>query len=320
MLRRAAAEAIVTLLPEGDASLVPAPLCDGDGYLDGDWVLLDVHAYHPLDRQASSITPSRPGACHASLVAEVARVAWSARSLPASPLFRVAEAPELLCARPALAAQIRSLLGEWVVPLGPPYDRGSHDGEPCAPVAPGVSLHQEPVDGSAPTMPHDEATGLAAAEAYARIARGVGGTEDRRRACASPIYAYHLARSVERAPSDDTRLGASAHPRYATLYARDVDRGPRDETRAGALAERFAAYAYLCEVEHARHPDFEPVLGAATIDAAFAGVPALRARQSPPPPRFPASWMAPSPPSASPAGAVAGKPRSRRAKKPPTRG
>lgn len=315
VLRRAAAEAIARLLPEGDVSLVPAPLCDGDGFLDGDWALLDVHAYHPLDRQAATFTPSLAGAPHASLVAGVERVAWSELSLPTSPLFRVSEAPELLCVRRELAERILDILGAWATPIEPPYDRAAHGGKPCAPVASGTSLHQEPVDGGAVSMPHDEVTGLKAREAYERIARGVAEPDDRATACASPIYAYHLARSLDRAPSEDSRAGAIAHPRYATLYARDVDRGPRDDTRAGALVERFSAYAYLCEVELARHAAFEPVLGAATIDAAFAGVPALRARASPPPERFPASWLAPPPPSDKATGAIGSESRSTRTKK-----
>jgi hypothetical protein len=305
----------VAMLPEGDVSLVPAPLCDGEGYLDGDWALLDVHAYHPIDRQAASFTPSRAGAPHASLVAALERVVWSEQSLPTSPLFRVSEAPELLCVRRDFAERLFGILGAWAIPISPPYDRAVHEGKPCAPVASGTSLHQEPVDGGAVSMPHDEATGLRAREAYERIARGVAKPDDRALACASPIYAYHLARSLDRTPNDDTRAGAIAHPRYATLYARDVDRGPRDDTRAGALVERFSTYAYLCEVELARHPAFEPVLGAATIDAAFAGVPALRAKASPPPERFPASWLAPPPPSDAASGSGGREGRSTRAKK-----
>jgi hypothetical protein len=105
------------------------------------------------------------------------------------------------------------------------------------------------------------------------------------------VYAYHLARTLDGEPRGDTRAGALRHPRYATLYARDVDRGPRDDTRAAALAERFSAHFYLAQVECARHPAFEPVLGAANIESMFEDIPALRASASPPPERFPASWV-----------------------------
>jgi hypothetical protein len=123
VLRRSCAEAIQARSPAGDVALISAPLCDADGYLDGDWVLLDVRARHPLDRDAALFTPTTPGAPHASLVASIERIRWSHQNTPRSPLFRVSEEPGILCAHADTADRIRKLLGRWVVTLEPPYDR-----------------------------------------------------------------------------------------------------------------------------------------------------------------------------------------------------
>lgn len=282
IVRRRAGEAIQKLAP--DVALVPAPLCDAEGWLDGDWVLLDVRARRPLDRARARFTPTSTAAPHASLITAIEE----APALAPAPLFRLAEAPALLCASDAVLAALREVLGPFVAPLSPPYQRGSAQGAPCAPLSLGGTLHQGPG-----AMEGDEASAKTAFGALERLLLGRGEDDDRSLALASPIAAYHLARDVERAPSDDTRAAACRSPRYATLYARDVDRGPRDDTRAAACRERFAAHLYLAQVERARHPELTQVLGEANVEAMFTELPALRATLRPPPPRFSSSWLAP---------------------------
>jgi hypothetical protein len=292
LVRREAAEAIAALAPEGDVRVIPAPLVDDEGWLDGDWALLDVCARVPLDRDAATFVPTTPGAPHASLVAKVERVAWSAERTPRAPLFRVAEAPELLVARADVAAQLAKWIGPWIVPVAPPYDAPVHDGKPCGKLHGIDGLHREPVGGG-PPFAIDEATGKAAFAALDRLLAGTATPGDRERACASPITAYFVGRLVDRAPRDDTRGGALGHPRYATLYARDVDRGPRDDTRRAAATERFSAFAYLESVERALHPELVAVVGEANAAKRMEESSALRSAIRPPLERFPALWSPP---------------------------
>lgn len=292
IVRRAAAEAIAALGRPGDIRLVRAPLVDDEGWLDDDWALLDVRAVFPLDREASTFTATTAGAPHASLVAEVSRVGWSPERLPNRPLFRVAEAPELLCAREDVLEQVRGILGPWVVEQASPYDAASHQGAPCAPLRGIGGLHRDSIRFPGPPIPVDEATGRAAFDAFYRLVAGPAKATDRRAACASPITAYFLARIVDGAASDETRAGALLHPRYATLYARDVDRGPRDDTRRVALGERYSAHAYLEQVERAPSAAFREVLGDATVASMMEESASLRAASTPLPERFPPGWSA----------------------------
>jgi hypothetical protein len=289
ILRRRTAEAIAALGRPGDIRLVPAPLVDEDGFLVGDWVLLDVRARYPLDRMCASFSATWADRPHASLIARVDRVAWSPDRAPAAPIFRVAEAPELLVARADVAARFTAILGPWVVPQLPPYDAATHDGLPCAPLRGIGGLHRAP-PGDGPGLSIDEATGRAAFAALYRLLAGDGRSGDRDCACASPITAYFLARLVDAAPADDTRAAALTHPRYATLYARDVDRGPRDDTRRAAITDRASAFAYLDTVERAAHPDLVAALGADTVASRMDEQASLRANQTPLPERFPPSW------------------------------
>jgi hypothetical protein len=293
VVRRDAAHAIASLAPEGDVRVVPAPLVDEEGWLDGDWALLDVRARIPLDRRAASFVPTTAGAPHASLVAKVERVAWSSERTPRAPLFRVAEAPELLVARADVAARIAQILGPWAVPIEPPYDAPVFEGKPCGRLSGAGGLHREP-QGGGPAFAIDEAAGEAAFAALDRLLSGEGASSDRERACSSPITAYFLARLVDGAPSDDTRAGALGHPRYATLYARDVDRGPRDDTRRVAATERFSAFAYLEYVERALHPDLVAMVGATNAASLLENSSSMRSLLQPPVERFPASWSFPS--------------------------
>ena len=293
IVRREAAEALAALARPGEVALIPTPLVDDEGVLDEGWALLDVRAVFPLDRDASIFTATDPAAPHASLVAAVEQLGWSPDRVPEAPLFRIAEAPELLCARQDVFERVRELLGPWVVPQPVPYDAAMHAGVPCGPLRGIGGLHRaRPDDGAAP-MPLDEATGRAAFEAFYRLAGGRGRPDDRGVACASPITAYFLARIVDGAPGDETRQGALRHPRYATLYARDVDRGPRDDTRRAALAERTCAFAYLEFVERTPSPAFRAVLGDAAVDALEDESPSLRATLRPASERFPAHWAVP---------------------------
>lgn len=292
IVRRASAEAIAALGRPGEVRLVPSPLVDDDGLLDDDWALLDVRAVFPLDRDASKFTAMDGGAPHASLVVSVERVDWAAGRAPVAPLFRVAEAPELLCVREDVLDQVRGILGPWVVEQAAPYDAATHDGAPCAPLRGIGGLHRDSVRFPGPPLPIDEATGKAAYDAFYRLISDPTRTSDRRAACESPITAYFLARIVDGAPSDETRAGALLHPRYATLYARDVDREPRDDTRRVALRERYSAHAYLEQVERTPSAAFREVLGDANVAALMEESPSLRAASTPPPERFPASWSA----------------------------
>ena len=290
VVRRRAAEAIAALGRPGDIRLVPAPLVDDDGVLDPDWALVDIRAIFPLDRDAADFAATDATAPHASLIAEVRRVDWSPDRRPTAPLFRVAEAPELLCVRQDLLGQLQAILGPWVVAQPTPYDAARCDGVPCAPLRGAGGLHRQPVGQPAPPVPIDEETGKSAVEAFYRLFRGSADPADRRAACASPLTAYFVARIVDAAPRDDTRAGALLHPRYATLYARDVDGGPRDDTRAVALRERASAYDYLAFVERTPSPAFVAALGEETVASQLAEIPSLRAGLTPPPPRFPAPW------------------------------
>jgi hypothetical protein len=265
---------------------------DEEGYLDGDWALLDVRASFPLDRSAATFTPSTAGAPHASLIARVDEAVWSLERAPEAPLFRVAEAPELLVARDDVAARIAKLLGHGVVPIAPPYDRPTHAGAPCARLSGVGGLHRA-APGEAPPMPIDERTGRAAFDALDRLLAGRSQAGDRAAACASPITAYHLARLLDRAAGDDTRAAALQHPRYATLYARDIDRGPRDDTRRAACAERFSAHAYFRSVERAPHPELAAVLGPDSVATLLRESASVRAAAQPPPERFPPDWSLP---------------------------
>ncbi len=290
VVRRRAAEAIAALGRPGDIHLVPAPLVDDEGVLDLDWALVDVRARFPLDRDTADITATDATAPHASLIAEVRRVDWSPDRRPTAPLFRVAEAPELLCVRHDLLAQLQAILGPWVVAQPTPYGAALRDGVPCAPLRGTAGLHRQPVGQPAPALPIDEETGKSAFEAFYRLIQGSADPAHRRAACASPITAYFVAQIVDAAPRDDTRAGALLHPRYATLYARDVDRGPRDDTRTAALRERYSAHDYLAFVERTPSPAFLAALGEATVASQLAESPWLRAGLTPPPPRFPSHW------------------------------
>jgi hypothetical protein len=197
-----------------------------------------------------------------------------------------------LCVREDVLEQVRGILGPWVVEQAAPYDAATHEGAPCAPLRDTGGLHRDSVRFPGPPLPVDEAAGIGAYEAFYRLVADRAHASDRRAACASPITAYFLARIVDRAASDETRAGALLHPRYATLYARDVDRGARDDTRRAALKERFSAHAYLEQVERVPSAAFREVLGDANVAAMMEESPALRAASTPPPERFPASWMA----------------------------
>ncbi len=252
VVRRSLAERALAGVPATELSLVPVRLVDDEGVIDDDFALLDPIAWFPMDRDASEAEYADPSNPHGSECKRVLRLAWSAGRAPRLAAFRLGEHPDVILLRRDLAAALSKAVKKAVVVVEPPYppeDRSfSIDTRPNA-------LTQTSVAGlpgnARPWQPAAEAA--RSAEAFWSLYEGKADAAARAAACASPHYAFWLARTVDRAPADDTRRGALADAGYAFIYAATVDRAPRDDTRQAAAGTVLAALAYAEYVDHGPH-------------------------------------------------------------------
>ncbi len=239
ILRRSLVEPLLGPLGAEQVTLLPVALEDGIGVVDADFVLLDVRAQVPLDREAAEATYLEPGRPNTSLVTSVSRFAYGSNRAPAESLFRVAEFPNVVMIEKSLLAELRVATGNAVKSVS------RHDHLPMLPAIPIWDV-------GSPMIQKEEG-GASSAAAYWRLSRAHEVAEDtealRRQALQSPIYGYWIARHVDRAAKDDTRQAALAHPYYAALYARYVDAAPRDETRAAAACDAASAWFYANYVD-----------------------------------------------------------------------
>lgn len=237
VLRRSIVGRAFEAIPSSEVTLAPVEVCDDEGVIDDDWILLDVRALFPIDRDAAVATYANPSNPHASNLLEVERFAWRPEREARYAMFRTAECPGVIFARSDLFKRLAAVLGKLVVGVEPPYAPEEYTGG--APVF--TSTWTPDPFGVLPEIPSspDEARRAATAfwDAYA-------GHVARARVLESPHYAYWLAKVVDGAPRDDTRHAACAIPFYALMYARDVDRGATDETRRSVKQHEATALVY----------------------------------------------------------------------------
>lgn len=247
VLRRDIAQSVLGHLPEDELVLRPVAVRDAEGAIDADFVWLDVRAEAPLDRDASDAVYSDPSRPHASFVKAVRAFVFDPARAPRAALFRVGELPNIVMIREDLLATLRKATGQAAATVKPP-----HDHLPMTPVFPIWAME--------PAFEQSAEASAASASAYRALAAGEGGGKLRARALESPIYAYWVARNVDRGPSDDTRKSALGHPHYAALYARWVDHGRRADTESAAAGNAASALYYASHVAFELSPAGEKVL------------------------------------------------------------
>lgn len=215
-----------------------------NGILDDDFVLVDVRARFPADRAKLAESAFAPGAApYASMLKWVPAVDFGKDRAPRFSMFRSGDESSLLVTTTKLFAALQKALGPAV------REGGS---------GPRFFL----LDASSnPPFTETAAEGKAAAEAFYRMYSACkSSTADRKRALASPIWAYWLAVLVDGKPADDTRAAACKHPFFAYAYARDVDRGPHAATRGAVAKNGDAAREYALHVDRAVHASLRDAL------------------------------------------------------------
>jgi hypothetical protein len=208
--------------------------------LAGDFVYVNVTEERPLDRdvaKAEYADAKRPWSSVVRAVTEVRVVAAPGDELV---LARVTEFPGLIVASEKLAQRWKKAKAPLVA-AKPPH------------------AHLRPL----PCFPTwDEGPAFPKAEVPSSAFRGAlaGDAAARAKAVKHPIFAYGVARLVDRKPADDTRSGALGHPHTAALYARFVDREPRPDTRAAVASCGPAALFYARFVDRRLTKDLRAAL------------------------------------------------------------
>jgi hypothetical protein len=251
VVRRALAEKALAGAPPGEIGLVPVALHDAEGLVADDFVLIDPRPWLPMDRAASEaiyVDEARP---EGSPCDTVRRLAWGPERAPRHAAFRLAEHPHVALLRRDLAEALVKATKKGVVIVEPPYPT-----DVSMTLGPQAQLlRQVGVVGVAELAPAPpEADAARAAGAFWALYAGQRDEALRRAACASPMHALAVARSVDGGPRDDTRRGALGDPRAALLYAIQIDAGPRDDTREAAARADRTALAYAKYVDHGPHP------------------------------------------------------------------
>jgi hypothetical protein len=220
---RSVIEPLLAGIPPADVTLRPVRLVDGQDVLAEDYVLLDVHARVPLDRTTAKLDLVDPARPETSPIRAAWTFAWAPGRVPHARLFRVAEFPHVLMLAPDLLAALRKATKNAVV---------EHQGA----LGHWHTLPALRVDAGDPPTPAttDELTAAAGAEAFWALYRGEGDAAHRRRALASPLHAFWLAKLVDGAARAETRTAALADPAAAALYGRWLDGEVRDDVRNAA--------------------------------------------------------------------------------------
>ena len=204
--------------------------------VEHDFVLLDVVADRPLDRERARLTTSCAARPWSSVVRALITARVLARPDDEAVMARVSEFPSLLVASPALVRRFAEA-GLAVTVVKEPHEH----------------LRPAPVFALWDEGPEYPAADDGAAVAALRAA--LAGEPLDRAACVGSAWpAYALAGMVDGEPRADTRAGALGHPHTATLYARFVDGAPRDDTREAAALTGPTAQFYVSYVDRCLHP------------------------------------------------------------------
>ena len=233
VFRRSLVEALFADVPPQEAVLRPVQLVDEDGLIDDDFAWLDVQARFPLDRDAAEVDYVVPGRPQTSPLRRAWRYAFGPGRVPRARVFRVAEFPQVLLMAPELLEGLRRATGHEVA---------AFTGVPTLAMSlPAFALGEdEPV----PLIALAEEDARRAAQAFWGLYRGEGGAAERALALSHPLWAFWVARLVDREGRPDTRAAALADPFAAAWYARWLDGEARADTLAATGASP-AASAYL---------------------------------------------------------------------------
>ena len=238
IVRRSSVSEALRGVPE--VALVPVTLRDAKGKLDDDFVLLDVRAHAPIDREASSLTYATPKAPNAGDVRLAHTLAWSRARTPPFGLFAVAELPHVVMVDEALCRVLEKATGGALHRAARPPTQAQHAA---------VYPPRDAVD------PRGEPAARAASDAlWELVAKPAKDARLRATALGHPLVAVHLALTIDRGPANDTRRAALGLPEAALAYAILVDRAPRTDTRRAAAARYPTAYGYIDEVDLGFHP------------------------------------------------------------------
>lgn len=244
IMRRRVVEPVLARVPADELRLHAAALVDGRGTIDDDWVMLDIRATYPIDRDASTARYQFPANPHASSIEALDELRWSPGNEPPYAIARVGEYPHLTIVRRDVFALLAKAVKKVITQAVPPYS--SDDWRPIDNVNTITTWQSDPCRETTP-IPSSPSVSKRAADAFWRLRAG----EKARRGdvLASPHYAYWLARLVDREPRDDTRTAACAQAFCAWIYARDVDTAPTPDTRRAARGNAAVARLFATTVK-----------------------------------------------------------------------